>query len=245
MPAVGWKDRIAATAERATDLARDAADSAPAKKVLDSAPVQSVSDSYSGLKALLSDDEQREFVVERALLRLVATVRDDDDETLSDKDVEKAAKKRFKRARRTALLAGPAVGTANQVVDLYCETATVVDLDVLHGLGLTDEEIAAHMLVLWNIAPDVTVAHAAMLGTGPSVSALLSRRLGVEVASRMPDEKSRTAVIKAIWNARGAADDVREKIMGKRNITGTMFAGTRVKEFIARAEAALGVTRLT
>jgi hypothetical protein len=245
MPAVGWKHRIAATAERATELARDAADSAPAQKVLDSSPVQSVTDSYAGLKALLSDDEQREFVIERALVRLVATVRGDDDETLSDRDVEKAAKRRFKRARRTALLAGPAVGTANQVVDLYCETATVVDLDVLHGLGLTDEQIAAHMLVLWNIAPDVAVAHAAMLGTGPSVSALLSQRLGVEVASRMPDETSRTAVVKAIWNARGVAGDVREKVMGKRNITGTMFAGKRVKELIARAEAQLGVTRLT
>jgi hypothetical protein len=245
MRAVGWKDRIAATADRATELARDAADSAAAQKVRESAPVQSITDSYAGLSALLTDDEQREFVIERALLRLVATVRSDDDEALTDRDVEKAAKRRFKRARRTALLAGPAVGTANQVVDLYCETATVVDLDLLHGLGLTDERIAAHMLVLWNIAPDVAVAEASIHGTGPSVSALLSQRLGEHVAARMPDERTRTAVVKAIWNARGIAGDVSERVVGKRNITGTMFAGKRVKEFIARAEAVLGVMRLT
>ncbi len=238
---MGWKDRIAATAERASDLARDAADSAPVQKVRESAPVQSVTDQYAGLKALLADEDQREFVIERALLRLVATVRSDDDEELTDRDVEKAAKRRFKRARRTALLAGPAVGTANQVVDLYCETATVVDLDRLHRLGMSDELIAAQMLVLWNIAPDVGVAEAAIRGTGPSVSALLSARLGVEVASRMPDEHTRTAVVKAIWNARGVAGDVTERVVGKRNITGTMFAGKRVKQFIARAEAALGV----
>ena len=47
------------------------------------------------------------------------------------------------------------VGTANQLVDLYCETATVVDLDRLHGLGMSDERIAAQMLVLWNITPDI------------------------------------------------------------------------------------------
>ena len=245
MPAVGWKDRIAATADRAGDLARDAVDSAPVQKVRESAPVQSVTDGYAGLKVLLIDEDQREVVIERALLRLVATARSDDDEELTDRDVEKAAKRRFKRARRTALLAGPAVGTANQVVDLYCETATVVDLDRLHRLGLSDERIAAHMLVLWNIAPDLAVAEDAMHGTGLSVATLLSKRLGEDVASRMPDERTRTAVVKAIWNARGVAGDVRERVMGKRNITGTMFAGKRVKELIARAEAGLGVRSLT
>jgi hypothetical protein len=44
-----------------------------------------------------------------------------------------------------------------------------------------------------------------------------------------------------MWNARGLANDARERVIGERNITGVIFAGKRVKQFIARAEAALGV----
>lgn len=251
MGAVGLKDRLAKNAARTRELARDAAGSSAGKvrqsalvdKVMDSEPVQSVSETFAGLKALFTDEDEREFVVERTLVTLVRTVRDDDD-PLTDKDVFKAAKKRSKRARRTALLAGPMAGTANQIVDLYCETATVVDLDRLHGLGMSDERIAAQMLVLWDITPDIAVAEASILGTGPSVKALLTRRFGQETAARMPETKTKTAMLKAIWKARGLANDVREGVMGERNITGIVFAGKRVKEFIARAEAALGVRHL-
>jgi hypothetical protein len=265
MAAVGLKDRLAKSAERTLELARDAAGSAAeaardvadskavekvrqsalVEKVMDSEPVQSVSETFTGLKTLFSDEGEREFVVERTLVTLVRTVRDDDDEPLTDKDLLKAAKRRSKRARRTALLAGPMAGTANKIVDLYCETATVVDLDRLHGLGMNDERIAAQMLVLWDIAPDIAVAEASILGTGPSVKALLTRRFGQEAAARMPETKTKTAMLKAIWKARGLADDLREGVMGERNLTGIVFAGKRVKEFIARAEAALGVRHST
>jgi len=265
IPCVGLRDRIAKGAAKASELARDTAesaqesaqklrdsaavqkvaDSAVVQKVADSAPVQAVTDGFTALKALITDEDEREFVVEKALVTMVRGVRDEDDEPLTDRDVEKAAKRRFKRARRAALLAGPAVGTANQLVDLYCETATVCDLDRLHGLGLSDERIAAQMLVLWNVTPDVAQAEAAIRGTGPSVWAMLTQRFGEQAAAQMPEKRTKTAVIKAMWNARGLANDARERVMGERNITGVMFAGKRVKEFIARAEAALGVTRLT
>lgn len=235
---MGLKDRLAKSAARAQELARD---SALVEKVMDSEPVQSIGETYAGLKALFTDEDEREFVVERTLVTLVRTVRDDDDDPITDKDVLKAAKKRSKRARRTALLAGPLVGTANQIVDLYCETATVVDLDRLHGLGMSDERIAAHMLVLWDITGDLGVAEQAILGTGASVKALLTQRFGQEAAARMPETKTKTAMLKAIWKARSLAGDLREGVMGERNLTGVVFAGKRVKEFIARAEAALGV----
>jgi hypothetical protein len=247
---VGLKDRIAKGAARASELARDTVESAPVQKVwdsatvqkvADSAPVQAVTEGFAGLKALISDEDEREFVVERALVAMVRGVRDDDDEPLTDRDVEKAAKRRFKRARRAALLAGPAIGTANQLVDLYCETATVCDLDRLHHLGMSDERVAAQMLVLWNVTPDIADAEAAIVGTGPSVWAMLTRRFGEHAAAQMPEKRTKTAIVKAMWNARGLANDARERVMGERNITGVVFAGKRVKEFIARAEAALGV----
>ena len=121
------------------------------------------------------------------------------------------------------------VGTANQLVDLYCETATVLDLDRLHGLGMSDERIAAQMLVLWNVTPDIGTAEASILGTGPSVQALLTQRFTEAAAEKMPETKTKSAAIKAIWNARGLAGDVRERVMGERNITGVMFAGKRVR----------------
>jgi hypothetical protein len=223
MAAVGLRDRIAKEAARARELARDAADSEAVQKVRDSAAVQKIADSepvqsFVGLTNLLTDDDEREFVIERALVTLVRTVRSDDDEPLSDRDLEKAAKRRSKRARRTALLAGPAVGTANQLVDLYCETATVCD-----------------------VTPDIAVAEAAIRGTGAPVTTLLGQRFGLKMAEHMPQTKSKKDIIKALWKARGVAGDVRENVMGERNITGIFFAGKRVKEFIARAEAALGV----
>jgi hypothetical protein len=243
---MGWKDRMAAGAAKATELARDVADSAPVAKVLDSEPVQNVTDTLAGLRAMFTDEEEREFIVERGLVALVRNVRDDDDqEPLTDRDVEKAAKRRSKRARRTALLAGPAVGTANQIADLYCETATVCDLDRLHGLGLTDELVAAHMLVLWDVTPDLEVAQAAILGTGESVTTLLGKRFGETAAAHMPATDSKRDMLKALWKARGLANDARESVMGERNISGIVFAGKRVKEFIERAEAQLGVMRLT
>jgi hypothetical protein len=227
--AVGLKDRIAKGAARAGELVRD------------TAPAQAVTEGLASLKALLTDEDEREFVVERALVAMVRGVRDDDEEPLTDRDVEQAARRRFKRARRAALLAGPAVGTANQVVDLYCETATVCDLDRLHELGLSDERVAAQMLVLWNVTPDIEAAEAAILETGPSVWAMLTQRFGEQAAAQMPEKRTKTAIVKAMWNARGLANDARERVLGERNITGVMFAGKRVKEFVERAEAALGV----
>lgn len=247
---MGLKDRFAKGAARAGELARDVADSAPVErvrqsaaveKVVESAPVEKVTDTLAGLRALVTGEGEREVVVERMLVTLVRTVRDDDDEPLTDRDLARAAKRRSRRARRTALLAGPLVGTANQLVDLYCETATVVDLDRLHGLGLSDERIAAHMLVLWDVARDLTTAEAAILGTGPSVTTLLNQRFVAAAAEQMPDERTKTAAIKALWKARGLAGEVRERVVGERNVAGLVFAGRRVKEFIARAETALGV----
>src|SRR3954451_7130403 len=103
---MGLKDRLAKGAARASELARDAADSAAAEKlrqssmvekVMDSAPVEKLTDTLAGLKALIGDEDERAVVVERPLVTLVRTVRDDDDEPLTDRDLERAAKRRAKR----------------------------------------------------------------------------------------------------------------------------------------------------
>jgi hypothetical protein len=214
------------------------------EKAEEAESVQRVREGFQNLKTMLADDDEREFVVERALVALVRGVRDDDDERLTDRDLYKAAKRRSKRARRAALLAGPAAGSANQLVDLYCETATVCDLDRLHGLGLSDEKIAAHMLVLWNVTPELAVAQAALAGTGPSVSTMLTARFSEHASTLIPDTSDKKATIKALWNARGLANDLRERVVGERNISGVIFAGKRVKTFIARASLALGIHAL-
>jgi hypothetical protein len=86
------------------------------------------------------------------------------------------ARKRRRRLGLVSFGAGPLVGVASQVADLYCETATVCDVVAIYDLDLTDERIAAHMLVLWEIVDDLDAADAAIAGA-PSIASLLGGQL--------------------------------------------------------------------
>ena len=249
MAPVGLKDRIAKSAARASELARETAesaqesaqkvrdsaavqkvadsaavqkvaDSAVVQKVADSAPVQAVTGGFAALRTLISDEDEREFVVEKALVTMVRGVRDDDDEPLTDRDVEKAAKRRFKRARRAALLAGPG--------GRHRQPARRPLLRDRHGLRprrparprperRADRRADAR-------AVERHAGHRAGRGRDPRDRPVrvgdadpALRRAG---RGAMPEKRTKTAVIKAMWNARGLANDARERVMGERNITG-------------------------
>jgi hypothetical protein len=68
------------------------------------------------------------------------------------------------------------VGVATRVADLYCETATVCDVADFHTLDLRDEQIAAHILMLWSITEDFQRAEEAMQGK-PPVAEILGAKL--------------------------------------------------------------------
>jgi hypothetical protein len=175
------------------------------------------------------------------VLGLVRTARDDEDESLTEKQVRKDAKKRRRRLGIASFAAGPFAGAAGEATDLYTDTATVCDLVDLHDLTLADLDIGAHMLVLWDVADDVGQGRAALDGTGPSVTDLLAARWHARVDEALPEKWTPVSTIKTIWRLRGLRGDVADTAT-----TGAfkrvLRAGAQTKDLVARAEAQLGVS---
>ena len=216
---------------RATDVAQGARNAAADRL-----------DGFPGLQALLAGSSEEDPRFERYLVRLVAAVRDDQlPEDRTAKDVHKTAKKRRRRLGMMTFAAGPMIGVASQLVDLYCDTATVCDLVSFHGYEMTDAEIAAHMLVLWSVAPDVNVATAAMAGEDNGVATLVTRRLAGHADSYLPQKWTTVGLIKAVWKARGLFGDARERMTS--GPVKTVFApGKPTRGLIDRAEQQLATT---
>lgn len=183
-------------------------------------------------------DRDQSLSLEGFLLLLVRSVRDDDEEEQDAGDVYRAARKRRRRLGILAFGAGPLVGVANQLADLYCETAVLSDVAALHDITLTDEEIGAHMLVLWDIAETWDEARAAIDGE-PSVAVLVGRKLSEGARDRIPEELTVRSAIKALWDVRSTLGEARE--IGPGAFKTVLFTGRRTKQVIARAEAQLGV----
>lgn len=192
-----------------------------------------------GLRDLLDDDQP--LSIERFLLLLVANVRRDDEGGAEhrDRDVYRGARKRRRRLAMLAFAAGPLVGVANQLADLYCETAIVCEVAALRGLALSDGEIAAHMLVLWGIVDSQEVALGA-IGGEPPVATILGGKLRDRAGEQMPEKLTKRSVTKAIWDARAQLGDARKGATSGA-VGNLMFTGHRTKQVIKKTEAQLGI----
>lgn len=105
---------------------------------------QRVGDGFRSFRAMFSGGDEKVLSVESFLVRLVRAVRNDDESgERSSREVYVTARKRRRRLGLIAFGAGPFVGVANQVADLYCETATFCDVAALRHLHVSDEAIAA------------------------------------------------------------------------------------------------------
>jgi hypothetical protein len=230
-PLMGIRRRIAA---RATGLGTAAAEAAVVR-------AQHAGARYRGLRAVFKDEELP-VTIENVLAALVAAVRaDEHEEDRSARDLFKTARSRRRRLGLLSFGAGPLVGVATHIVDLYCETATVCDLADLHSIGLTEHDVAAHMLVLWGILESVDEAEAVMTGTGTqSLSSIVGGRIHGGVADHIPERLTKRAAIQALWDARHMVDDAR-KTAGSGNVKGVVFTGHRTKQLIKKAELQLGV----
>jgi hypothetical protein len=212
---MSWRDRIAAEAAKAKDK---------------------LGEELTGLVAGPDGSASPEGFV----LGLVRTARDEDDESLTEKQVRKDAKKRRRRLGIASFAAGPFAGAAGEATDLYPETATVCDIVELHDLPLTDLDIGAHMLVLWGVTPELAEARAALDGSGPTILMLFGNRyrstvIGDDVEATVPN------IIKAIWKQREVHAELRDAATSgafKR----VLRAGAQTKDFLERAHAQLGVT---
>lgn len=229
--AMGIRARIAS---RTTALGSAAVGAAVAR-------AQRAGAAYRGLRSVF-EDEGMSITFENLLAGLVASVRaDEHEEDRSARDVFKIARSRRRRLGLLSFGAGPLAGVATQVVDLYCETATVCDVADLHAIESTDRQISAHMLVLWGMLDDLDEAQAVMAGSGSrSLQSIIEGRVGASVAGRLPDEVTKRAAIKALWDARDLAGEVR-KAAGAGSVGGVVFTGHRTKQLIKKAEAQFGV----
>jgi hypothetical protein len=240
---MGLRDRMEAGAARLGGAARDATREA-ASAGLRRAP----DEGFRSFRELFDDDDERPVRIERFMLALVATVRGDEIEKDRDaRDVFETARRRRRGLGFVSFGTGPLVRVSNQVADLYCDTATVCDLAEVHRLGLDDEQIAAHMLVLWGVADSFADATGAMNdATGLSIAGLLHRRLvlgagGDYDGDATPEKMSKLEAVKALWNARDALGDARDDAR-KGALSTIVFTGKHTKELIERAEFQLGVT---
>ncbi|MBN9623002.1 MAG: hypothetical protein J0H06_08630 [Actinobacteria bacterium] len=188
----------------------------------------------NSLRALFADEEQP-IGLEQALVLLVGRVRKDEQGERRPRDVYVAARKRRRRLGMLALTAGPLAGVANQFADLYCEAAVVCDLAALHGVALGDDEAAAHLLLLWGLVEDHDQAQRVIAGDPPLVGILTGKAMALTEAQRA-DLWTRRGAVQALWEVRGAIDD-----LSKGAVRTVVFTGHRTKQLIKRAEAQLGI----
>jgi Asp-tRNA(Asn)/Glu-tRNA(Gln) amidotransferase C subunit len=228
---VAIRDKLAA---RAAELSTAAAEAAVVR-------AQHAGARYRGLRAVFKDEETP-ITVETVLAGLVAAVRaDEHEEDRSARDVFRTARSRRRRLGLLSFGAGPLIGVATHIVDLYCETATVCDLAELHSIDLSEQQVAAHMLVLWGILESVAEAEAVMMGTRTqTLASIIGGRMRGGVAEHIPDRLTKRTAIQVLSDARGVVADAR-KVAGTGSVGGVVFSGHRTKQVIKKAELQLGV----
>lgn len=189
----------------------------------------------SGVRLILQVNPDEPITIERLLTRTVQLVRSDEDlGELNDKDVLKAS---IKRRRRLGTLALPGGPFAIHAVELYCDVATVCDLADRHDLKLTEEQIAAHMLTLWNLIPDVATAHAAMCRNEVTLTQHLTESAIDGTVELLPDKLTMRSAVSTISRVRKAMPE--KMVPGRPRVRYTALPRQRTKRFIQDAEAQL------
>ena len=228
---MGIRDRMV---KGATRLGTSAAEAATSR-------AQRVGSGFKALRAILADEDQPTDV-ETFLLTLIKSVRDDEpSEQRTRRNVYEDARSRRRRLGMVSFGAGPLVGVATHIVDLYCDIATFCDLVDVYGLGLGRREIAAHMLVMWAIVEPLGDAEAVMDGTGDrTIAAIMAETLRDGAAAHLPANSTKRAVAKALWDARTFLGDARSAA-GTGSVGGVVLAGHHTKQFIKKAERQLDI----
>jgi hypothetical protein len=196
---------------------------------------------FQALRTILTEGEQPTSV-ETFLVALIKAVRDDEPrEQRTRRNVYEDARSRRRRLGLVSFGAGPLVGAATQIVDLYCDIATFCDLAGIQGLVLTEREIAAHMLVLWGIVEPLGEAEVVMAGAGErTIAGIMADNVRDGVVAHLPADPAKRAVAKSLWDARALLSEARD-VAGTGSVGGVVFAGHHTKQFIKKAEHQLSV----
>lgn len=174
------------------------------------------------LTALVDMKDDLPVSLNELMLRIVDAVRGDE-ESAERIDVERVARRNERVA--VAVKAMPTAGVvAGYVADLYCDAVIVCGVVEGHGLPLTDEDVAAHLLVLWGAAPDLASSHA-MLGGNHQ---LLLEHAADKVQERW-DGRSKIAMVRMLWQLRSAG----LRVAGERNLKGFIWPKKLVQQRVA------------
>jgi hypothetical protein len=190
------------------------------------------------LAGLLKMDDDHPLTVEAFMVALVDAVRGDEAREMRARDVTKAAKRRQSRLGKLCSFGGP---TALYLFSLYCEVAVLCDVERAHRLQLSDEELTAHLMVLWRLMPAHPEALAAIRGDGPSVVETSADHLRATVVRGALDdgELTKRETVMLLWRLRGAYDAI--ELPGSASPRDVYLPGARVRELVAAAEEQLGV----
>jgi hypothetical protein len=222
---MGWKDKLAA---KAADAAKSGIEMARDKVENEHAA--------SRAKALRDMRDEQPITIEALLVLLVDAVHEDNPRELSKRDVKKAGKRRQRLAGGLGMFGGP-VGM--YTASLYCEAEILCDVADRHRLPLSDEDLAAHLLVMWNAMPDFPSAKAAVDGTGESVAARMAAHVQGNVAQKPLDQMTKRDAVLALWRLRGALTET--SLPGSARARDVFLAGSRVKAVTQAAERQLAV----
>lgn len=177
---------------------------------------------------------------ERVLLLVVAAARSDDG-ARSPRQLRRAARWRRRRLGVASFTAGPLAGIASQVIDLYCDSAIVCDLAAAHALELSDEQIAAHLLVLWSVAGTLEQAEALIARSGgASVEQALAARLREPAARELPATLTPRTAIRMLSEVRDHGRRLRRHA-GPGAVRRALFPGRHTRRAIRRAQMQLGL----
>lgn len=228
---MGWRDRLTeateATVQAAVGEAREHATRA-GRWLAEHDP------SAAARMQLIADDGAR-LSVEAFLVLLLDAMNADEDRMLTGGEVEKAGRRRARRAGIVGAFGGPFGLCA---ASLYTEAMLVCDIVDRHGLDLTDEQIAAHLLVLWGLVPTLEEASAAIDGTGPSIAGhVADARLfnGTPVEELSPRD-----ALMVLWRARQLMDP--DELPGTTKLRHFALPRRRIRRVTEQVEDQLGVT---
>jgi hypothetical protein len=188
-----------------------------------------------GLREILRMDDDRQISPERLLLMLVAAVDGDDEVEMSLKDLRAAGKP----SERIAAAAGVLGGAPGVFVgSLYADAAIYCLLDDCFELGLTNEDVAAKLLVAWGAVPDMATAQAAIDADDPITLAGIARQQLGEAVRAQTKRDSIMMLWRMRWGLRRKAP-----ILDISSVKRLVFTGGALEDRLEDAADQLGIPR--
>lgn len=165
--------------------------------------VNSTIDAGARIKAL-ADNPDQPMTIEALILVLVETVRSENN---GNRPTSRDEVKAFYATRQKVIAwlskVGPLGAAGGSLAALYNDAAILCDVADINHLNLSQDDLAAHVLVQWRIMPNHARGLAAMrTAAGESVADYLKARLPTGDTAENPDRMSKREVVVLLWKLR-------------------------------------------